>query len=52
MKVVPLPKITSPPIVNAATPVVVAVPLIVKFPPIDVVPVCKVFAPLPDNVRL
>jgi len=52
LKAVPAPKTIFPPIVRPATAVVLAVPARVKFPPIEVVPVCNVFAPLPLNVRL
>ena len=49
-KVVPLPRITSPPIVMAAPAVAVAVPARVKFP-LMVLTEVRVLAPDPESVR-
>jgi hypothetical protein len=52
LNVVPSPIFKLPPIVKPATVVVVAVPLKVRFPVIEVVPVCNVLAPALERVRL
>ncbi len=49
--VVPEPNVNEPLIVNAATAVTDAEPLNAKDPPIEVVPVCSVLIPDPDNVN-
>ena len=49
---VPLPKVTVPPIVNPITALTDSVPLKVKLPLMVVVPVCKTSVPLPLKVRL
>ena len=51
VKVVPSPILKFPPIVIPTTVAVVTAPLKVKLPVIEVVPVCKVLAPLPESVR-
>ncbi len=52
VNVVPLPMLRLLLMVRASTVVAVAVPLRVKFPPIGLVPVVKVFVLLPERVRL
>ena len=52
VKVVPSPTLKLPVILKFATKLVVTVPLNVKFPEIDTVPVCKVVVPEPERVKL
>jgi len=51
-KVVPSPMERLPPIVKPTTVVAVAVPLRVRLPPIPMVPVANVLAPVPKRLRL
>ena len=52
VSVVPSPIIRLPPIDNPVTVAVETVPLKIRFPPTEVVPVVKVFTPLPERIRL
>ena len=52
VNVVPSPIKRLPPTDNPVTVAVDAVPLKVRLPPTKVVPVVKVFTPLPERVRL